>query len=556
MEALNLVLTSAFANNRLTVPERHLKDQVAAWTAAHAGEFLEDLAAWIAVPSVSRPELAAPGAPFGPDVNIMLATAGATAARYGLGVEFHDGYAVSVLGPEVPAAAGPSLGDIALVCHLDVVPAGDGWAQDPFTLRRVGDVLVGRGVFDNKGAALTALYVLRAAADLKLPLRHRLRLVLGGSEETAGMPDIRYYAAHAPLPRVSLVADGPFGANYAQQGMAMVDVDLPVGERLATLAAGGAPNAIPGLAQVVLPARPGLAGLADWADFLGHAIQAAAGRLGFDPAWFAAVPADAPSPGGVLVTVEGVAGHSSLPANARNPIPGLAAVLLEAGLLDDPTDIATAQVLATMLSPDGSGIGMGEPVEGNLPLTMNGVIWPRDPGKPDQAGWTGRAPLEGEPPYLRMRIDFRYPKHLTGPQLAEAVAAAIKPAGGQVVGLEDEPGFDSGRDGRLVRTLQQAFNDLVGVDYEPFAMGGGTHARLLPRAVSFGPDFWYLPEAAATVAGATSAPGAAPGAGGAHAVDEAVPYNHLLAAQQIYAVALTRLDTVLAATPPGGELEP
>jgi succinyl-diaminopimelate desuccinylase len=43
---------------------------------------------------------------------------------------------------------GPS---IAIVTHMDVVPAGDGWNTDPFELTEKNGKLYGRGVVDNKG---------------------------------------------------------------------------------------------------------------------------------------------------------------------------------------------------------------------------------------------------------------------------------------------------------------------------------------------------------------------------------------------------------------------
>lgn len=52
--------------------------------------------------------------------------------------------------------------------HIDVVPAGDGWQSDPFTLREKGDLLFGRGACDAKGplsAMLEAMRLLIAAPE-------------------------------------------------------------------------------------------------------------------------------------------------------------------------------------------------------------------------------------------------------------------------------------------------------------------------------------------------------------------------------------------------------
>jgi succinyl-diaminopimelate desuccinylase len=48
--------------------------------------------------------------------------------------------------------------------HMDVVPAGDGWKADPFTLRAEGDRLIGRGACDAKGPLAGMLHAIAALA--------------------------------------------------------------------------------------------------------------------------------------------------------------------------------------------------------------------------------------------------------------------------------------------------------------------------------------------------------------------------------------------------------
>ncbi len=101
-----------------------------------AAALLSDL---VAIPSVCR-------TPNGTIVDLVRAYL----ARHGVeatvlpGPEGDRANLFATIGPrDVPG--------IVLSGHLDVVPAGEGWSGDPFTLRRMGDRLVGRGAVDMKG---------------------------------------------------------------------------------------------------------------------------------------------------------------------------------------------------------------------------------------------------------------------------------------------------------------------------------------------------------------------------------------------------------------------
>ncbi|HEY0189391.1 MAG TPA: Sapep family Mn(2+)-dependent dipeptidase [Cellulomonas sp.] len=510
----------AFPGSRLAPAERALVRRVARWSVAHADELVADLGRWVAVPSVAT-STGGPGAPFGPAVATMMELAGRTATGHGLAVHEHAGYALSVTTAAGPAAPEQEIG---LVAHLDVVPAGSGWSSPPFTLTRVGDVAVGRGVADCKGPALVDLYLLRVLRDLDVPLRHRLRVVLGGAEET-GMADLRWYAEHGPVPRVSLVTDGPFGVNHAQKGLLGVTVTVPTGPVLATLTGGDAPNAVPDRATAVLASG-------DPAE-VARAVRAAAARLGHDLGWLQ-VEADGP---GARVTALGVAGHAAFPDGTRNPVPVLAGVLARSGLLDE-TDRAAAELVAGLLAdPAGRTAGIAA-ADGSGALTINGVVAPA-PG--------AAAPLPGE---LRLRLDVRYPATHRGADVLAGIAAVLDrhPGAGATIGeVADDPGYHVDPGSPEVRTLQGAFNDVLGTARRPFAMGGGTHSRVLPRAITFGADYWWLPEGAAAVAGPVRVPGVPADRGGPHSPDESVPLGHLVAALQVYAVAVLRLDALLAA---------
>ena len=80
----------------------------------------------------------------------------------------------------------------AVLSHVDVVPSGDGWSVEPFALTRKNGRLYGRGIADDKGPAIIALYCLKALKDSGVPFKRRLRTIFGASEEV-GMADMDRY---------------------------------------------------------------------------------------------------------------------------------------------------------------------------------------------------------------------------------------------------------------------------------------------------------------------------------------------------------------------------
>ena len=79
-----------------------------------------------------------------------------------------------------------------VMAHLDVVPAGEGWSTDPFTMVLDDNHAYGRGVADNKGAAVVALHCLRALKDAGVKGNRKLRVIFGSAEEI-GMHDMKHY---------------------------------------------------------------------------------------------------------------------------------------------------------------------------------------------------------------------------------------------------------------------------------------------------------------------------------------------------------------------------
>ena len=161
-------------------------------------DILRDLAELIRIPSVRSQ--AEPGMPFGRESTRALQAVLAMAERLGLTVKNVDNYAGH-------AEYGQGEETAAVLAHVDVVPAGEGWETDPFTMVIKDGCCYGRGTADDKGEAIVALYCLKALKDENVPARRRLRVVFGAGEET-GSEDLAYYYSKEPLPVMGFTPSG------------------------------------------------------------------------------------------------------------------------------------------------------------------------------------------------------------------------------------------------------------------------------------------------------------------------------------------------------------
>jgi acetylornithine deacetylase len=114
---------------------------------------------------------------------------------------------------ELGPPTGPAREGLTLSAHMDVVPAGEGWSCDPFTLTDRGDRWLGRGSADMKGFLALAANTLRSLAGPHLarhPLAAPLALVLTYDEELGclGAGDLAdHWPADRFLPRQTWIGE-------------------------------------------------------------------------------------------------------------------------------------------------------------------------------------------------------------------------------------------------------------------------------------------------------------------------------------------------------------
>lgn len=402
-----------------------------------------DLAALIAIPSVKGD--AKPGQPFGEESARAIEFMMRRAEELGLKAENTGNYACH-------ASWGSGEEYDAVLAHVDVVPAGTGWETDPFALSKQDGLWFGRGVIDNKGPAIVALYCLKALKDAGVTGKREMRVIFGAGEEH-GMEDLeRYFAVH-PLPHAAFTPDSEYTVCNREKGILQFEFSSPKPNGFAS-SGGEAVNAVVGKASVSLPTDPALAS-----------------RL-------RALAKDAPCKisvsetcGEIYLNASGTAAHAMEPHLGNNAATALL-MLLKSAM--GSTKCAVCDFVAEKIGRelDGASLGVRREDEPSGVLTLN-------------VGY-----LKTDRDLVRIGCDIRYPVTVNGEELIAVLCAAAEEAGVSCRILHHAEPLYLPRESSLVQLLCGAYEDVTGEEASVYSTGGGTYARALQgRGVAFGAEF-------------------------------------------------------------------
>ena len=452
-----------------------MNQQVSRWLKEHREEMADMLCRWVRIPSLrSDPE---PGAPFGPEIRRMLDRAAEDLRGMGYAVRTFDGYALDAsMGPEGEEP-------VAVLGHLDVVPAGDGWDTPPFEPVRKGNRVYGRGTNDDKGPVLAALFAMTAIREAGIPLKRGIRLILGGDEES-GWEDMAYYQAHTEMPATGFSPDASFPLINTEKAILHLALRAPAcaeGLAVTEMNTGERPNVIPGESRAAVAGDPALADRVR--------VLAAEWRLPYRAET---------SERGLTITAEGIGGHSAHPDGRRNAIGMMLKMLRALGAAGPLAELADA----VGMESDGKSLGCACADEPSGPLTCNiGIL------RLEEAGWYGT-------------LDLRCPVTADLDALLASVRAKLPD---WTVGvLERKEPHHVPADSELVTSLLAAYEEETGRPGKPMSTGGGTYAKVLKQGVAYGALFPGDEELA-------------------HQPNEYQDLDRLLQAAGIYANALIRL---------------
>ena len=397
-------------------------------------EFLTSLKTLISYPSVLNEGES--GTPFGQAIQDVLEKTLEICRSLGfttyLDPKGYYGYAEIGQGAEL----------LAVLCHLDVVPSGDeaDWRTPPFEATIKDGWIFGRGVQDDKGPSMAALYAVKALLDSGVKFKKRVRFIFGTDEETLWRCMGRYNELEETA-TLGFAPDSSFPLTYAEKGLLQVKLH-GLGSDQLDLEAGAAFNVVPGKAS-----------------YQGELLEQVV--AGLQAASFDYEQNDQ------QVTVLGLPKHAKDAAEGINAIVRLATVL-------QPLEAHPALAfIAEAVGEDATGSRLfgdiSDEPSGRLSFNIAGLT------------------LNSEK--SEIRIDIRIPVLADKDQL---VAKLADIAGRYQLDYEE---FDYlaplyvPKDSELVSTLMAIYQEKTGDTSPAMSSGGATFARTMPNCVAFGALF-------------------------------------------------------------------
>ncbi|MDF7626984.1 dipeptidase PepV [Lactobacillaceae bacterium L1_55_11] len=424
--------------------------------------YLDDLKTLIAVPSVRDDKQATKEAPLGPGPKEALDTMLAIAKRDGFKTKNIDNIVGYIeMGPEDADEY------VAILSHLDVMPAGEGWDTDPFQAVVTNDRIIGRGASDDKGPGLAAYYAFKIIRDLGIPLKRRVRLIFGTDEENDWTGMTRYFEVE-PAPAYGFSPDAEYPIINGEKGNVQIEIKGPATNQgrytLEYFGAGVRTNMVPGVARATVQLHDS-----------NELVPLFDAYLADHPELKGETEVDGNA---VKLTLYGKQVHGAMPETGLNAGTYLAQFLSQFAF--GGTAAEFLRYLGGPAHDDTNGAKFGIAFEDEVmgPLTMNVGI---------------QKFIAHHDAFLN--FNFRYPKGIEPETIRQALAKhlfewQVTPTIG---GHAQAPHYVAPSD-PLVKTLLNVYHEQTGLPAYDQVIGGGTYGRLMKRGVAFGALFPDSPD--------------------------------------------------------------
>ncbi len=432
--------------------------------------------------------------PFGEEVQKAMELMFSLASREGMSYKNVDNF-----GGHIDFGGEESSEIMGILCHLDVVPEGEGWSKDPFGGEIVDGKFYGRGAIDDKGPTIAAFYAMKALKDVGLIPEKKVRLILGLDEET-NWNGMKYYLEKEKAPDFGFTPDGDFPVIHGEKGILVFDLGRKLGKpiesgiELRSLKGGNAANMVPDKGRAVIFSPKPKA-----YDDIKHKVEAFNERTGKD------IKAKAVGKS-LEITSKGVSAHGAMPELGVNAISTLMEFLGEISFVnEDVNDFVNFYNNHLGYETNGKSLGclMNDEVSGDTILNV-GVV-------------------EGDLQVIKLTINIRYPVTTTSEEIYASMEEVLNGYKlGIIKGKHEKPIYVP-KDNPFIIELMDIYRKWTNrIEEEPQVIGGGTYARAAKNVFAFGPSFLDDVECA-------------------HQKDEFINVDHLITITKIYAEAIHRL---------------
>ena len=390
---------------------------------------------------------ALPDAPFGEGPKKALLHALALAESMGFKTKNVDNYAGW-------AEYGEGEEMIAVLGHLDVVPIGEGWNYPAFGAEIVDGKMYGRGVLDDKGPTIGALYALKAIKDSGISLDRRIRVIFGTDEECGSSCIEHYKEVGEETPVMGFTPDADYPLIFCEKGM----TGILVGKKNPENGAKKVLKFEGGTASNVVTPKCCLQVEGDLTvkEVAGIEVEKAGNT---DPVSVTSVFA------------EGKSAHGSVPHLGEN-----AAIKLLEAVKGNEFGGDFQKMIAFLLEEIGTetngeklGIHFFDEETGETTVNVGVVKYDEDE--------------------MSFTLDIRYPKNGIIDVVENKVRETAEKYGLDILRCSSEKVLYVPKDSELVQKLMKVYKENTGRDDKPLAIGGGTYAKMFKNMVAFGPTF-------------------------------------------------------------------
>lgn len=417
------------------------------------GGLIKDLQKLIQIPSVKSNERT-DEAPFGKEVRQAL--------DFMLQLGEKDGFTLKNVGNVAGhLEMGEGVDLIGILCHVDVVPAGDGWSYEPFGGEIENGKLFGRGAMDDKGPTMAAYYAMKVIKELGIPLEKRVRMIIGTDEESDWECVDRYFETEE-MPQSGFAPDADFPIIFAEKGIAdlQLNINVPSSTQSAVsveaFQAGRRYNMVPdhAVASVWIEQQHTLF-LQKYTEYIKD--NELDGSYYIDS-------------GMVFLEMKGISAHAMEPDHGQNAALMLAAFLVKEAI--DPASAAYLQFIIDQFEGDTRGQRLGiavtDPEMGDV--TVNAALFHYEKEQAAQIG-----------------LNVRYPVSFLFDQEMNELNKRLENA--SLLILNNSKPHYMKPDDPFIETLKRVYKEETGEEAELLAIGGGTYARALKTGVAFGALF-------------------------------------------------------------------